>query len=67
MNPIVQMKWQTIEQSIDGAICLKVKEGTWVTLVYRLWELGGWTHWMLVPIDKTLPTILKPDGRPLNG
>ena len=63
----VEMKWQAIEQTIDGAICMKVQEGTWVTLVYRTRELGGWTHWKMIPIDKTKPKFLASPLPAING
>lgn len=62
----IQIKWQALEQSIPNAICLKVQDGLWVTMVYRTWSLEGWGHWMLIPIDKTPATFLKPDGRPMD-
>lgn len=54
------MKYQAITQAIEGAICMKVQDGLYVTLVYREYTLAGWSHWMLIPIDKTPPQFLKP-------
>lgn len=59
MDEMVELKWQAVEQTIPNAICLQVQQGLWVTLVYRRHTLAGWSHWMMIPIDRTPPTFLK--------
>ena len=54
----IEMKWQALTQPVDGAICMKVAEGTWVTLLYRNKSANKNEPWLLVPIDKTPPTFL---------
>lgn len=58
----VELKWQALDAPLDGGICMKVSENTWVTLVYRNKSANKAEPWLLIPIDKSKPQFLQSGG-----